>query len=66
MGADRLGCLLPLPQECLGDLALQLLSGLLPGKTGAVAHLHGVLARALNLGFLGVSGRNRHQQGTKQ
>jgi hypothetical protein len=66
VSTDRSGRLLPLLEKCLGDLALQLVCGLLPGQTGAVAHFYRVLARALNLGFLGVSGRNRHQQDTKQ
>ena len=65
MRTDRSGRLLPLLEKCLWHLLLQLVCGLLPGLTSAIAHLHRVLARALNLGFLGVSGRN-HQQGTKQ
>jgi hypothetical protein len=56
VGAHRSGCLLPLLEQCLGDLALQLVCGLLPGPTSAIAHLNGVLARALDLGFLGVDG----------
>ena len=68
MGADRLGCLLPLPQEYLGQILLQLVCGLLPGLTSAIAHLHRVLARALDLGFLGVdsSGEQEHACGDQQ
>lgn len=63
VGADRLGCLVPLLQECFGDLSLQLVCGLLQGQTSAVAHLHRVLARALDLGFLGVDGRGKEEKG---
>ena len=62
MSADRSGCLLPLLEHLLGHLALQLVCGLLPGQTSAVAHLHSVLTRALNRWFLGV-GVGAHQQG---
>ena len=68
MSTDRSGRLLPLLEKCLGQLLLQLVCGLLPGLTSAIAHLHRVLARALDLGFLGVdsSGEQEHACGDQQ
>ena len=66
MSTDRSGRLLPLLEKCLGHLLLQLVCGLLPGLTSAIAHLHRGLARALDLGFLGMSGRNRQKDTKKQ
>ena len=68
MSTDRSGRLLPLLEKCIGHLALQLVCGLLPGQTSAIAHLHRVLARALDLGFLGVdsSGEQEHACGDQQ
>ena len=66
MGADRLGRLLPLLEKCLGHLLLQLVCGLLPGLTSAVAHLYRVIARALDLLCLGVGRTKRQHQGAKE
>lgn len=63
VGTDRPCGLLPLLKASLGQLALQLVGGLLPGLSSAVAHLHGVIARALDLGFLGVDGRGHKENG---
>ena len=53
VGADRTGGVMPLLDMCLENFALQLCGGLLPGQTGAVAHLNSVLTRALDLVSLG-------------
>ena len=68
MGADRSVRLLPLLEQLLGHLLLQLVCGLLLGLTSAIAHLHRVLARALDLWFLGVdsSGEQEHACGDQQ
>ncbi len=66
MSTDRSGRLLPLLEKCLGHLLLQLVCGLLPRLTSAIAHLHRVLAWAMDLGFLGMSGRNRQKDTKKQ
>jgi hypothetical protein len=68
VGADRSVRLLPLLEQLLGHLLFQLVCGLLPGLTSAIAHLHRVLARALDLGFLGVdsSGEQEHACGDQQ
>ena len=46
VGADRSGGVLPLLEHLPGQLLLQLVCGLLPGLTSAVAHLYRVIARA--------------------
>lgn len=50
LGAYLPGGVLPMLELLLADLLLQLLVGLLQGQAGAVAHLNGGAARALNLG----------------
>lgn len=45
---------------------LQLVCGLLPGLTRAVAHLYRVIARALDLLCLGVGRTKRQYQGAKE
>lgn len=64
--AHRSGCLLPLLEEARGHLATHPGGGVLPGHLGAVAHLHRVLARALDRGVLGGSSRGQHCQQTQQ
>jgi hypothetical protein len=68
VSTDRSVRLLPLLEKCLWHLLLQMVCGLLPGLTSAIAHLHRVLARALDIGFLGVdsSGEQEHACGDKQ
>ena len=53
MGADRSGGVLPLLEHLPGQLLLQLVCGLLPGLTSAVAHLYRVIARAWVLSATG-------------
>lgn len=66
MGADRSGGVLPLLEHLPGQLLLQLVCGLLPGLTSAVAHLYRVIARALDLLCLGVGRTMRQHQGAKE
>lgn len=63
VGTDRAGRLLPLLEQGLGDFALQLIGGLLPGHLRAVPHVESVFARAMAvLRGLGVGCGGRQQQ----
>lgn len=68
LSTDLSDGVLPPLQERLGELALRLVGGLLSGETSALASLHGVLARAEDLGFPGVDGHRQkdHAHGDQQ
>jgi len=68
LSTDLSDGVLPPLQERLGDLALRLVGGLLSRETSALAPLHGVLARAEDLGFPGVDGHRQkdHARGDQQ